>query len=575
MDVFFSMYINLFLNSEIGIMRKKNLIITLSSSIFIIILTAIYASISFNKNIFLLENTLKKTSHITIDSCTINAYKLQAHFKKVVFKTIIDGIGFTYHFGDSIELVYNIFTKTLTMRVLGDEACTIKSSNYAFETQTFSKKDGQNNTEFSVRFKDFIPVLSSENMETSEIIRHIVKLTQAIRIKSIQTKIEHINDGTFSADMLKFTAEPHIETNKKGEMTLHIYDKYTLKGIKYESQKPINMSLLPIETTGHSHIIIQLGDKTKTTTHRLIDEFARTHNFTNFFEALSIETKSESKQTYSNMISNSLSTTTYSGAKKLITFHSDSKDMYHKTWKNEFLPFLQLLSSAEHLEDDQGPQHKISDEILLDIFPKIENNNPIHKIIDLNISLDEENINTKIAIGYDIAAHGAHLEIIFPLSKNTLLSTCIKGLTTTHVDLLGLFNGKITASLTLKNSKQILDDVQGILERSQKIFHDAHIFGDLATNRQLANILLTTFSEKKDRDHLKIQISYDPILNKFNLDSANGSVNDIMTKLLPSFLKEQAEHKHGHSHTHNHMHDKQENMDSESNDEDIYGDEED
>jgi hypothetical protein len=107
--------------------------------------------------------------------------------------------------------------------------------------------------------------------------------------------------------------------------------------------------------------------------------------------------------------------------------------------------------------------------------------------------------------------------------------------TFTDRDLDTYIDGSITAKLILKNSKEILDDMEAIFIRCQKMLNDPHLFGDLKANRQFADTLLTSFGEKIDNSQLKIQVSYDTKLKKLNYDSARNA-GDIMTTLLPMLL---------------------------------------
>ncbi|MDP3371403.1 MAG: hypothetical protein Q8S21_00705 [Candidatus Paracaedibacteraceae bacterium] len=530
--------------------QRKTVILMLLLIPFLISGILFYAANTFEKNILKIEQFFKNIEHLKIQRVDIKKYKFSADFQNVVLKTSVKDVDTTYNFGNSINLRYNLFTKTLTMRVNGDETIIIGSDKNAQVFKLFAKYNGKNNFEFSIRFKDFVPIFDLQNMDLSSLLAEITHMTQAIRIKCIQPEFNNLNDGKFNADLLKSTAEPHIKIDKIGTVSLHIYNRYIFKGLNYtpyKNRSSTNMSLLPRETEGRSHTTVHLGDGTSAQTKQIIDEFIQTFDFSKLFESLQINSTSENKQSYDHVNSTAASSAIYTGPTKSIAFHSDSKDVYLKTWKTEYLPFLYLLASAEHQENGEILSDAPRDEEFLSVLPNIENHNPIHKTIDLNVNLSKEQAQTTIGLGYSIPSHAMNLKVTLPFSKNALSNIFKNGAFEAELDLTALFKGPITASVLLKNSDAILNDVQGILERGQKVFHNTKILGgNISTNRQFADIFLTTFAKKLDNNTQCIQLSYDPTLNKFNFDSAPGGISDFMEKLLPSFLEEQKEHKHDH-----------------------------
>ena len=218
--------------------------------------------------------------------------------------------------------------------------------------------------------------------------------------------------------------------------------------------------------------------------------------------------------------------------------------MYSASWKQEYLPLLQFAASL--INDKKG--ENISDKNLLALLPMIESHNPIKKTIDLDLIFNDTHVKTKLALSYAIAQHSAQLTLELPLKKNTIWDMVKKLDTFTDQELDTYIDGSITARLILTNSKAILDDMESIFMRCQKMFSDSNLFGDLKTSRQFADAALTAFGEKMDNNQLKIQLSYDTKSKKLNYDSARNA-GDIMTTLLPMLFGTGHDHR-GHSHAH-------------------------
>lgn len=508
----------------------------------------LYAAHCFEKNIIQAHNWLLKTGHITTSSININKYFLTASAEKPMIKIKVDDVDVEYSIGDRIKLNYHLLTKTLTLQPVGDETVVTDTKNNKQPLVILSKKDNKNDSKYSLRFSKFIPIFKFNSTDPATMISSTIKAIKSIRIHSKNSEIQIYGMGTVSAELFKFTTKPYIKREKEGEVTLHLRDRYVLNEFNYvidkDTPQPLNTVPLPKTTSGRSHMIIHLGDKSVAMTDKIINEFMASFNWKKLCEALEIQTKSEGKQTFEGLTRNSLSNMAYSGSKKTANLHVHFDDLYSAAWKKEYLPLLQLASSFVSSEK----QKEISDESLLTLLPVIENHNPIKKTIDIDVTFNDTLINTKFGFGYTIAPHAAHLTLELPLKKNEIWGMIKQLDTFTDRDLDTYIDGSITAKLILKNSKEILDDMEAIFIRCQKMLNDPHLFGDLKANRQFADTLLTSFGEKIDNSQLKIQVSYDTKLKKLNYDSARNA-GDIMTTLLPMLFGKGHDHgSHGHAH---------------------------
>jgi hypothetical protein len=508
----------------------------------------LYAAHCFEKNIIQAHNWLLKTGHMTTRSININKYLLTASADKPIIKANIDGIDVNYIMGDRLNLNYHVLTKTLTLQPVGDESIITDTKNNKQPLVILLKKDDKNDSKYSLRFSNFIPTFALNSTDAATMLSNTIKAIKSIRIHSKNSEIQIHGMGTISTALFKFTTKPYIKMEKAGETALHLRDRYVLNEFTYvpdkDTHQPLNTMPLPKTTTVRSHTIIHLGDKSVAATDKIINEFMTSFNWKKLCEALEIQTKSEGKQTFEGLIRNSLSNMNYSGSKKTANIHVDLDDLYSASWKQEYLPLLQLAASFINSEKKET----ISDENLLALLPVIEHHNPIKKTIDLDITFNDTHINTKLGFAYNIEQHGAHLTLEIPFKKNEIWGMIKQLDTFTDRELETYIDGSITAKLILKNSKAIIDDIEAIFIRCQKMFNDPHLFGDLKTNRQFADTALTSFGEKIDNNQLKIQISYDTKLKKLNYDSARNA-GDIMTKLLPMIFGNGHDN-HGHSHTH-------------------------
>lgn len=520
--------------------------IIIATLVTLIISIWIYAAHCFEKNIVQTHNWLLKTGHITTSSININKYMLTASVDKPVIKINIDGVDIDYIMGNRLNLNYHFLTKTLTLQPIGDESIITDTKNNKQPLILISKNNNKNDCKYSVRFSKFIPTFTFNGTDSATILSNTIKTIKSLRIHSKNSEIQIQGMGTISATLFKFTTIPTIKAEKSNTVALHLYDRYILNEFNYiadkDTSQPLSTVPLPKTTTGRSHMIIHLGDKSTAGTDKIINEFLTSFDWKKLTEALEIQTKSQGVQTFEGLTRNSLSDMTYSGSKKAINLHIDFDDIYSADWKQEYLPLLQFVSSLINNEKTEN----ISDSELLTLLPMIEHHNPVKKTIDLNITFNDTLINTKLAFAYNIAQHGAQLTVELPLKKNTIWSMIKQLDTFTDQELETYIDGSITAKLILKNSKVILDDIESIFTRCQKMFSDSHLFDDIKTQREFANIALTSFGEKIDNNQFKIQISYDTKLKKFNYDSARNA-GDIMTKLLPMIFGNGHDH-HDHAH---------------------------
>ena len=462
--------------------------------------------------------------------------------------------------GDRLQFSYHILTKTLTMRPIGDEVVMLDKEGVAHPLVTLSKNDDKNDNRYSVRFNQFIPTFTSENVDAATHLSNIIKAIKSIRVHSEKSDMQIKGIGTFTAELFKFTSEPHIKTEKDGTVTLHLHDHYTANNAKYTADKgdqySFNATPSAQTCTSHSHTIIYLGDKSALTTDRIINEFMANSDWTKLAEALEIQTKSEGEQTFDGLKRDLFADMTYSGSKKTLNLHVDFNDIYSAAWKREYLPFLRSIHSLTETSTENPEKANVTDEMLLSLLPAIENNNPIKKAIDLNIALDNTHIKITTALSYDMAKHGAQLATELPLQKEKLWDIAKRIGTLTDKDTETLIDGTISIKLILKNNKAIFDDIEATLEQCKKTLGNGSLFGDLKANRQLADMLLTSFGKKIDDTHTQIQMSYDTNTKKINYDTA-GNVTEIMSKLLPMFAKKcdhGCDHEHGEHEGHAHAH---------------------
>lgn len=531
---------------------KKNSpysVITIISLITIVTSVWLYTAHYFERNIIQTHNWLEKAGYLTTGKLHINKYLLTANIDKPIVKTSIDGVEVNYIIGERLHLNYHILTKTLTLQPEGDELIITDAKNNKQPLLTLSKKNKKNHNKYSLRFAKFIPRFETTNLDPASILASAIKNIKSIRASSKKSEVQISGMGTASAASFKFTVKPYIKSKKANETTLHIHDRYVLNEFNYVADKnaPQNLNTMPFPktTSGHSHMLIHLGDKSAAMTHKIINEFMTKLDWKKLSESLEIESKSQGKQTFEGLTRSSLSTMLYSGSKKSVNLHIDFNDIYSVEWKQEYLPLLELLSSL--LNGEKG--ESIPEKDLLSVLPMIENHNPIKKTIDLNATFNDTHIKTKLMFGYTTAAHGAQLSLELPFKKNTLWDM-IKQLETFTDQELGTYvDGSIIATLVLKNSKAILDDIESIFTRCQKVFSESHLFNDVKTNREFAETALTAFGEKVNDNEFKIQMSYDTRSKKFNYDSARNA-GDIMSALLPMIFSTGQHTHHGHSHAH-------------------------
>ena len=527
--------------------KKSGSIIILATLTTLVIGAWLYAAHCFEKNLIQSHAWLLKAGHITTKDISIDKYMLTASFDKPIIKTTADGINVDYIIGDRLQLNYHVLTKTLTLQPSGDESIIVDTKNNTQPVVTLSRKDNKNECKYSVRFANFIPIFELRSTDSATMLSSAIKIIKSIRVRCKNSEIQINSIGTISARLIKFTTQPTIKADKTGAVTLHLRDLYSLNGFIYvadkDTQQPLSTMPLPKTSTGHSHMIIHLGDKSAATTDKIINEFLSGFDWKKLAESLEIQAKSEGKQSFEGLTRDSFSNMAYSGSKKTVNLHFDFDDTYDATWKQEYLPLLQLASSFINSEKKE----EVSDEKLLALLPSIENHNPIKKTIDFNITFDDAYINTKLGLGYNITQHGAQLTVELPLKKNAIWNMMKQLDTFTDRELETYIDGSITGKLILKNSKAIFDDIESIFIHCQKIFSDSHLFGDLKTNRQFADMALTSFGDKIDDNRLRIQVSYDTKLKKLNYDSARNA-GDIMTKLLPMIFN--GHDAHGHDHTH-------------------------
>lgn len=506
----------------------------------------LYVADCFEKNIIQAHSWLLKTGRMTTGGININKYLLTASVEKPIIKGNIDGVEIEYVMGDRLKLNYQLLTKTLTLQPIGNESIITDAKNNKQPLVMLSKKGNKNDCKYSLRFSKFIPNFTFNGTDSATMLSSVINAIKSIRIHSKNSEIQIFGMGTISAELFKFTTKPYIKAEKTGEATLHLRDRYVLNEFNYSAdkdiQQPLNTMPLPKTTTSRSHMIIHLDDKSTAKTAKIINDFMTNFNWKELCEALEIEAKSEGKQTFEGLTRNSLANMTYSGSKKSANLHIDFNDTYSVTWKEEYLPLLQFVSSLLNSEKNEN----ISDENLLSLLPMIEHHNPIKKTIDLDITFNDTHLNTKLGFAYNAAQHGAHLTVDLPLKKKEIWGMIKELETFTDRELDTYIDGSITAKLILKNRKAILDDIEAMFIRCQKIFNDPHLFGDLKTNRQFADTALTSFGKEIDSNQLKIQVSYDTKSKKINYDSARNA-GDIMTTLLPMlFGSGHGAHKHKH-----------------------------
>lgn len=531
---------------------KKNSpysVIAIISLITIVISVWLYTAHYFERNIIQTHTWLVKGGYLTTGNLHINKYMLTANIDKPIIKTSVDGVDVNYIMGDRLHLNYHVLTKTLTLQPEGDELIITDAKNNKNPLVTLSKKNKKNHNKYSLRFAKFIPTFEINDLDPASILASAIKNIKSIRASSKNSEAQISGMGTASAAAFKFTVKPYIKSKKKNEITLHIHDRYTLNEFHYVTDKdapqPLNTMPFPKTTSGHSHMLIHLGDKSAVMTRQIVNEFMTNLNWQKLSEALEIESKSQGKQTFEGLARSSLSNMVYSGSKKTVNLHIDFNDIYSTEWKQEYLPLLELLSSLLNGEKEMS----IPESDLLSVLPMIENHNPIKKTIDLDATFNDTHIKTKLMFGYTTAAHGAQLSIELPFKKSTLWNMIKQLETFTDQEFDTYIDGSITAALILKNSKAILDDIESIFTRCKKVFSASNLFKDVKTNREFAETALTAFGEKVNNNDFKIQVSYDTRSKKFNYDTARNA-GDIMSALLPMIFSTGQHEHHGHNHAH-------------------------
>ncbi|MES2252841.1 MAG: hypothetical protein V4482_04050 [Pseudomonadota bacterium] len=541
---------NTSLSNAVLISAALALIATIIASLWL------YVAHCFEKSIEQTHAWLVKSGHMTTEQIHINKYTLTARFTKPIIKTSIKGLALKYAAADCFQFSYHILTKTLTMQPLGDETISVDSSDNAtaYPVITAVHADNKNTCKYSVRFDTFIPTLSLKDLDPAVMLSNVINAIKSVRLKCENYEIQIKDTGIFTAKSLKYTVEPTFKTGEQGAIALHVKTKHAIALPNYiphkDAKSPfVSTPSLPKESLGHSHITLTLGDKSPATMHRLINEFVIDSNWSKLTDVLDVQAKSEGKQTFNGLKRDSSSDGVFTGSKNEIDLHIDFNDTYDATWRHEYLPFLQLVSTfmgnLEKPEGENSVDEKTVDEHLLALLPAFENNNPVKKHINLNVVFGGEHINTKIGFGYTIAQHGAQFNVEIPLKKDAVLELIEQFDALADYDIETFIDGSIAADLVLRNSNAILDDIAAILVRCQKTFNDPKLFSYLTANRALVDLALTTFGKKLDDNNVQIKISYDTKLKKLNYDTARN-VGDVMAKLLPMFLKGGDEHDHDH-----------------------------
>lgn len=292
----------------------------------------LYIAYCFEKNLLQTHGWLLKTGHMTSNSININKYMLTASIDKPIVKASIDGVDIDYIMGDQLHINYHILTKTLTLQPIGDESIVTDAKNNKQPLITISRKNNKNDSKYSLRFAKFIPTFSFNSQDAATKLSNTIKNIKSTRIHCKNSEIKINGMGIVSAELIKFTTKPSIKTKKENEVTLHIQDQYVLNGFNYITDKdapqPLNTVPLPTTTSGHSHMTIQLGDKSVSTAHKVINEFTSSFNWKKLGESLEVQSKSKGKQTFEGVVRNSLSNMIYSGSKKTANLHVDFDDMY-------------------------------------------------------------------------------------------------------------------------------------------------------------------------------------------------------------------------------------------------------
>ena len=381
--------------------QKKH--IFMCASIFILAGSAIaawlYAATIFEKSIKTIQETLVRSGTATFSNVCIHKYALKATFADPIFTGDTPDVRVQFKAGDCLNVHYNFLTKTITLRIKGDEALSLKADGITAPLIHSPKYDNHNDCRYKIILTRYFPDFTSHEQANLTPDQHIANLLKNIigQIKSIQLKgkngLIHLNTpwnsvlsktsfGSIRYNQFNCTLFPSLQKTETNTFDLHIRNQFSYTNFTFVSA---NNTASPPSTLAHvkgkSTSIIHFGSDE--TILRTIRQFHETGDWWVALTAFSTESQSHGKRTYEGQKHTYNLSTSYDPASKFIRLTFDGNDIFDATWKRDYVPALR--SVAESYQQTFGSQKTITEAMLTNILPALENHNPVNSTITVHI----------------------------------------------------------------------------------------------------------------------------------------------------------------------------------------------